>query len=97
MTSPTEIGGAKVLATAPAEAGTNTGNTRHMVGGDLANGRIARLAVAEYDDQPGVYLFYCDEEWTVITDTLHDDLASAVDQAHFEFDNLAFTGVERQA
>lgn len=97
MSSPTEIDGAKVLAIATVEAGTNTGSTRHVRGGELVNGRIERLALAQYADQPGVYLFYCDEEWTVITDTLHDDIAAALDQAHFEFRDLTFVGLEGHA
>jgi hypothetical protein len=44
-----------------------------------------------------VYLFYCDERWMVITDTLHDDVKAALEQARFEFGDLAFTGFDAQA
>jgi hypothetical protein len=37
-----------------------------------------------------VYLFYCDPSWNVITDTWHQDVAAAIDQANFEFGLLHF-------
>jgi hypothetical protein len=50
----------------------------------------AALAIAQYEGEEGVYLFYCDEQWQVVTDTFHDSLAGAVDQAKVEFTNVAF-------
>ena len=67
-----------------------TGRTRHIVGGAEAK-EFAALAIAEYDAEPrGVYLFYCDPSWNVITDTRHEDVASAIHQANFEFGLLQF-------
>ena len=41
--------------------------------------------IAQYDGKDGVYLFYCDSDWNVMSDTFHDDLASAIDQASWEY------------
>ena len=55
---------------------------------------VAGVAIARYDEDPtGVYLFYCDQSWDVITDTRHENLASAVEQANFEFGLLRFEAV----
>jgi hypothetical protein len=50
----------------------------------------ASLALAQYDDDPGIYLFYCDEDWNAVTDAYHDDLEHAVAQAEFEFGPVEF-------
>jgi hypothetical protein len=36
---------------------------------------FAALAVADYEGDAGVYFFYCDPNWNVITDTWHEDVA----------------------
>ena len=82
--SPTEIDGATVIATADLTRRRSTGRTTHVVG-DRRSPELSALAFARYEGQGGVYLFYCDPEWHVITDTLHDSLDAAVDQAVFEF------------
>jgi hypothetical protein len=38
----------------------------------------------------GPHLFYCDEAWSVVTDTLHDDEQAAEAQARWEFDGVEF-------
>lgn len=48
------------------------------------------LAVARYDGEESVYLFYCDPEWVVITDTLHESEAAADEQARLEFPGVKF-------
>jgi hypothetical protein len=90
MTAPTSIDNAEVHATASVDPTRDTGRTNHVVAGELANARIRRLAVARYEDQPGIYLFYRDDACTVITDTFHEDVASALDQARFEYSNVSF-------
>lgn len=49
-----------------------------------------RLAIARYDSDSGFYLFYCDPDWNVITDTYHDTPADAMAQAEFEFGHVNF-------
>ena len=50
---------------------------------------VAALAICRYAEEAGCYLFYCDSEWAVLTDTLHDSIDGAANQAGFEFPNEA--------
>lgn len=50
----------------------------------------AGLAICRYGDGEGYYLFYCDREWEVVTDTHHQSVEDARSQAEFEY-----TGVSR--
>lgn len=86
---PAVIDGATVLRVADLSSAVPTGRTRHNVKGEEARG-FAGLAIAIYDDDPGVYLFYCDEQWRAVTDTYHDTLDAAAAQAEFEFGPLTF-------
>ncbi|MEO8271156.1 MAG: hypothetical protein ABI557_15650 [Aureliella sp.] len=66
-----------------------TGATRHHVGGQLQLA-FAKLAICQYDEpDSGCYLFYCDAEWTVVTDTWHETLDDAKRQAAFEYDGVS--------
>lgn len=62
-----------------------TGRTRHVVGGQPA-AKPRELQIAQYQDDPGYYLFYCDEAGVQITDTYHDSVSAAMAQAQWEFD-----------
>ena len=42
------------------------------------------------------YLFYCDVAWNSVTDTYHDSMESAVEQAEFEFGPLKFIDVSEE-
>lgn len=86
---PQIIGGARALKVADIRGMAPTGITRHVVGGRVIE-RFAGLAIARYDGDSGVYLFYCDAEWTTITDTWHEDVEAAVDQAELEFGPVEF-------
>lgn len=86
---PDFLDGARVLQFASLARSQATGLTHHVVDG-IPVSRFTAVAIARYDGEPGVYLFYCDDDWNVVTDTLHDDVASAVQQAHFEFGLLPF-------
>jgi hypothetical protein len=91
MRSPPEsLNGARVLQFASLARSQPTSKTRHVVGGVEVK-EFAALAIAEYDgESQGVYLYYCDPSWNVITDTWHEDVAAALDQANFEFGLLQF-------
>lgn len=89
---PQFIDGARVIRVADIRGATPTGGTRHCVGGQLVE-YFAGLAIAQYDSASGVYLFYCDAAWNCVTDTFHDDVADAVDQAEFEFGSVEFVAV----
>jgi hypothetical protein len=87
---PEILDGARVLQFASLSRAHPTGKTRHVVAGAEVS-TFAALAIARYDDDPnGVYLFYCDSNWNVITDTWHENVAAAVGQANFEFGLLHF-------
>ncbi len=70
--------------------------TRHSGAGELQDsGGFVHLALAAYEDETaGVYLFYCDEEWTVLNDTCHGNRAEAERQAQFEFEGVQFRDLE---
>ena len=78
-----------MLKVAELSAASRTGNTRHTVGGEERTDFVA-LAVAQYPDDAGYYLFYCDEDWNAVTDTFHLDLDGAVEQAEFEYVGVVF-------
>lgn len=72
-----------------------TGFTRHYYG--YADGSRVEvpppvsLRIVQYEgDEPRAYLFYCDHSGEEMTDTLHDSIDEAMDQAEAEF------GVRRQ-
>lgn len=66
--------------------------TRHSVRN--FNEVVANLAIAQYDGDTDVCLFYCTEEWEVVTDTCHQTQEQAVAQAEFEFTGLTVVSVE---
>lgn len=71
-----------------------TGFTRHTVDGDLL-GPASALAVASYTNDPAdeCYLYYLDDEGTVVTDTLHNSLEAAVEHAAREYIGLTWADV----
>jgi hypothetical protein len=80
-----EIDGAEVLETAEIEGrAVPTGSTRH-IGPSGAMGPVPFLAIARYVGEAGVYLFYCDSNWAVQSDTFHESVAIAKAQAEFEY------------
>lgn len=71
-----------------------TGKTRHTSGTISENGELIRgpelpaphaLMIAQLSPDPGFYLLYLDESGEEITDTYHDTLENALDQATWEF------------
>jgi hypothetical protein len=89
---PEVIDGARVLKVADLAEVTPTGNTRHLVGGELQT-TFAALAIAVHPDDRSYYLLYCDADWNAVTDTFHLDLHSALRQAEFEFEGVSFRDV----
>lgn len=97
MTPPRDLDGAAVLTTASVSAARATGLTQHFRAGERVNEQIHWLAVGRYEGQPGFYLFYCGEDWTVVTDTFHDTVEGALDQARHEFDGVSFTPLSQSS
>ena len=88
---PKEIGEARTLFyTVLDERHLKTENTRHFVNGQFIE-EISGLAICKYDNDPGYYLFGCDENWNSITDTYHDSIEDAKEQAEFEYKNSMTT------
>ncbi len=52
------------------------------------------LRIVQYEGNDGVYLFYRDSDGVELTDTLHDSVEQAHEQARFEF-NVDSTEWER--
>jgi hypothetical protein len=87
---PVELDGAHVLQyAAVTERVEATGATRHVVAG-VEFVSAAALAIAQYAGDDGFYLFYLNHQDEVVTDTLHDSLQTAFDQAAFEYRGLAW-------
>ena len=61
-----------------------TGKTRHFRSGQELP-RPIELRIAQYDGDPGYYLFYCDSLGGEMTDTYHDSIEEAFAQAEWEF------------
>ena len=61
-----------------------TGKTRHFHGEKLLP-VPAFLQVVQYAEDPGFYLLYLDQNGQELTDTYHETLAGAFEQARWEF------------
>lgn len=91
---PKEVGGARViLYTKIDERHRHTGNCRQIVAGKLM-GAAAGLAICQYAGEEYYYLFGCDEDWNTLTDTLHETLDEAKEQAEFEYEGTDKTWQE---
>ena len=61
-----------------------TGKTKHYSG----NTELPKpdfLQLVKYDDDTGYYLFYLDSNKECMTDTYHETIENAIDQALWEF------------
>ena len=80
-----KLNGARVICFTPLdERHVPTEATRHFRGGALQRG-FAGLVIAQYPGESGYYLFYCDKDWGIQNDTLHESVQDAKAQAEFEF------------
>jgi hypothetical protein len=85
--APSELDGAKVVATAMVnDAVRPTGATTHT-GPDGVVPTASALAIVM--GEAGVYLFYCDREWQVLADTWHSSVNNAKAQAEFEYEGIS--------
>lgn len=88
---PANLDEAKVLYyTSIDERHMPTGATQHWVADELL-GSAAGLAICQYNKDDAFYLFYCDRAWNVITDTCHQSLEDAFDQAELEYQGVSQT------
>ncbi len=63
---------------------TATGKTIHKRGGRELP-LPAYLNVTQFSGDPGFYLLYFDDQGNELTDTYHNTLSAALNQAEFEF------------
>ena len=66
-----------------------TGFTQHTVDDFFIDDKIVELKIIQYEGDEGYYLFYCDSDGNQLTDTYHESIASALEQAKLEF-NIEF-------
>jgi hypothetical protein len=86
---PKQLSGASVLLwTDDVRQTHSTGRTVHRAGGAVL-GPAAALAICQYDNDSQYYLFYCDENWSVQTDTCHASIDEAQAQAEFEYEGVS--------
>ena len=63
-----------------------TGRTEHWAEGAIA-ARPKTLQICHYDGaRDAFYLFHLDKHQKVLTDTFHETIAEAMEQARFEFE-----------
>ncbi len=90
---PSQIDGASVVCyTRIDHRHRFTGNTRQIVGGRLI-GALAGLAICQYQEESAFYLFGCDCDWKVVTDTWHQSIEDAKAQAEFEYEGVEKTWI----
>ncbi len=65
---------------------------RHTVRG-VVTGSMAGLAICQYTEESGVYLFGCNADWEVVTDTWHQTIEEAMKQAEFEYAGTEHTWI----
>jgi len=89
--APKDIGGCRVISYTPIdERHAFTGKTRHTVRGELI-GAMSGLAICQPKGTQEFYLFGCDGDWNVVTDTWHQSLEEARAQAEFEYEGVSTT------
>jgi hypothetical protein len=90
MNTPRSLDGARIVCIAPiGKSQHHTGLTRHFKHGSLQVA-ATNLAICcyDHDTDSGFYLFGCDGDWNVVTDTWHESLDAAKRQARHEYDNI---------
>lgn len=61
-----------------------TGRTQHFYDNQPVPIPV-ELRIVRYSSDPGYYLFYCDDSGSEMTDTYHDSIQEAMEQANWEF------------
>jgi hypothetical protein len=88
---PKQLNGAMVVLSTSIDARhSHTGKCRQIVAG-VVQGPAAGLAICQYSGEQAYYLFGCDAEWNIVTDTWHESLGDALRQAEFEYSGVCST------
>jgi hypothetical protein len=89
--APKTIGAYRVVFYSPIdERHRFTSNTKQIVRGEVI-GPMAGLAICKPTEAEELWLFGCDSDWNVITDTWHRSLDEAKKQAEFEYEGITKT------
>ena len=65
---------------------------KQIVAGETM-GAMAGLMICFHERKQAFYLFGCDADWQVVTDTWHQTLEDAQHQAEFEYDGVSETWI----
>jgi hypothetical protein len=89
--APNIIGGYRVICyTTIDDRHRFTGKTKQVVRGKL-KGAMSGLAICQPGEAQELYLFGCDADWNVVTDTWHQSLDEAKDAAEFQYEGVSAT------
>jgi hypothetical protein len=92
--APKTIGGANVICYTPIdERHRFTGKTKQIVAGGLL-GAMGGLAICQYPPDDAFYVFGCDSNRSSITDTWHQTVQEAKEQAEFEYEGVTRTWIQ---
>ena len=77
----------KILMTCDLSKKTNSNSvTKHFVGNVNINESISMLKIVSYPNTKNeFYLIYCSDNGDDLTDTYHESIEQAINQANFEF------------
>jgi hypothetical protein len=90
---PKTVGGQRVVCYTPIDDRHRfTGKTQQIVRGKVM-GAMSGLAICQPSESQEFYLFGCDPDWNVITDTWHRSLDEAKEQAEFEYEGSRQTWI----
>ena len=91
---PTNIGESRVILYSPIDKRHSpTGACEHEIDGiKLENAKWA--AITQYNNDSGYYLFFCYKS-EHLSDTYHETIEDAKEQAEYEYEGLALTWKEK--
>lgn len=91
---PSSISGARVIYASRIDGRHKpTGGCRHIIKGSEV-GPVPGLAICQYDNDDGFYLFRCNKHWKTVTDTWHGSIDHAKSQAEFEYQGVSKTWIK---
>jgi hypothetical protein len=70
-----------------------SGLTQHIVNGE-PTADFAAVAIARYEGEEKAYVFYCDNDWNVVTDMLYRNPQQCIDRAHAEYPGIVLQSGE---
>jgi hypothetical protein len=89
--APAEIHGGRVIRWSWIDGRHRaTGACRHIVGSEV-QGPAAALAICQFEGEKTYFLFGCNADWKVVTDSWNETLELALAQAEFEYERVSAT------